>query len=113
VSGEKTNSGQLNRRGFLKNSAAAATGVAVAAAPAAAVMALDGRSGATASSQPAAVVTKPSGPAPAEPVMAYVRNAATSEVTVMSGTSETTYKDPVLTQRLLDAAGPTINGEGI
>jgi hypothetical protein len=113
VSEEMTNTGQLSRRGFLQTSALAAGGVAVVAAPAVAVRALDGGSSAAATSHPAAVVTNPSGPAPAEPVMAYVRNAATSEVTVMSGTSETTYKDPVLTQRLLDAAGPTINGGGV
>jgi hypothetical protein len=46
--------------------------------------------------------------------MAYVRNAKTSEVTVMSGTSETTYRDPVLAQHLLDAAAPVaITGGGI
>jgi len=50
------------------------------------------------------VVTAPSGPAPREPVTAYVRNADRGEVTVMSGTRETTYRDPVLAKRLLDAA---------
>ena len=53
---------------------------------------------------PLGVVIKPSGPAPAETVMAYVRDAAKGEVTVLSGTRETTYRDPALTRRLIDAA---------
>ena len=53
---------------------------------------------------PEAVVTDPSGPAPYEPVTAYVRDAERGEVTVMSGKQETTYKDPALVKRLLDAA---------
>jgi hypothetical protein len=57
-----------------------------------------------ATAEPKAVVTKPSGPAPAEPVTAYVRNAERHEVTVMSGRTETTYRDPVLVKRLLDAS---------
>lgn len=109
---EQTDPGQLSRRGFLQTSAVAATGVAVVVAPAAAVVALDHRSAAGA--LPAAVATQPSGAAPAEPVMAYLRDAARGEVTVMSGTTETTYKDPILAQRLVDAAGQAaINGEGI
>jgi hypothetical protein len=60
------------------------------------------------------VATKPSGAAPPEPVMAYLRDAARGEVTVMSGTTETTYKDPILAQRLVDAADQAaINGGGI
>jgi len=51
-----------------------------------------------------AAIVKPSGPPPSETVMAYVRDAAKSEVTVLSGQRETTYRDPQLTQRLLDAA---------
>jgi hypothetical protein len=53
---------------------------------------------------PLGVVTKPSGPPPGETVMAYVRDAAKGEVTVLSGTRETTYRDPYLTRRLIDAA---------
>ena len=53
---------------------------------------------------PKATVTKPSGPAPHEPVTAYVRSAERGEVTVMAGKQETTYRDPVLVKRLLDAA---------
>ena len=48
--------------------------------------------------------TKPAGPLPAEPVMAFVRDAARGEITVMSGLRETTYRDPALAKRLLDAA---------
>jgi len=33
-----------------------------------------------------------------------VRSEAHGEVTVMSGTRETTYRDPALAKRLLDAA---------
>jgi hypothetical protein len=113
VSKQETDKAQLSRRGFIRTSAAAATGVAAVAGPAAAVTALDRRSRPGAGSLPAAVVTKPSTPPPAEPVTAYLRNARTSEVTVMSGTSETTYRDPILAQRLLDAAGPAASNGGI
>ncbi len=97
MSNEKTptSTRQVNRRGFLQTTAVAATGAAVVAAPAIAVKALEG-------GNDAVRVTEPSGPPPREPVTAYLRNAKTSEVTVMSGTSETTYRDPVLAQRLLD-----------
>ena len=46
----------------------------------------------------------PTEPAPREPVMAYVRDAARGEVTVLSGKRETTYRDPALAKRLIDAA---------
>jgi hypothetical protein len=36
--------------------------------------------------------------------MAYVRDAARGEVTVLSGTRETTYRDPALAKKLIDAA---------
>jgi hypothetical protein len=60
------------------------------------------------------VVAKPSSRAPREPVIAYVRDAARGEVTVLSGTTETTYRDRALVQRLLDAApqDPFANGGG-
>jgi len=60
--------------------------------------------GGGAATEPKPVVTKPTGAAPREPVTAYVRNEGRGEVTVMSGTRETTYKDPALVKRLLDAA---------
>lgn len=90
-----------SRRAFLQGTAGAAAGAAVIlATPKVASLALE----APGHSVPAAVVTKASGPAPKEPVTAYVHNADRGEVTVLSGTKETTYKDPVLVKRLLDAA---------
>jgi hypothetical protein len=93
-----------SRRVFLQSTAGAVTGAAmILATPKVASIALDASSsGSVTESKP--VVTKPSGPAPHEPVTAYVRNAGRHEVTVMSGTRETTYRDPVLVKRLLDAA---------
>jgi hypothetical protein len=92
-----------SRRAFLQGTAGAAAGAAaILATPKVASIALDSpRSGGAA--EPKAVVTKPSGPAPPEPVTAYVRNAERHEVTVMSGQTETTFRDPVLVRRLLDA----------
>lgn len=93
-----------SRRAFLEGTAGAAAGAAVIlAAPRVASIALDAPSS-SAAAEPKAVVTKPSGPAPYEPVTAYVRNAERGEVTVMSGKQETTYRDQVLVKRLLDAA---------
>jgi hypothetical protein len=93
-----------SRRAFLQGTAGAAAGVAVIlATPKVASIALDSP-GNSVPAEPKAVVTKASGPAPAEPVTAYVRDAERGEVTVMSGKQETTYKDPVLVKRLLDAA---------
>ena len=93
-----------SRRAFLQGTAGAAAGAAVIlATPKVASVALDA-GGPSATAEPKAVVTKPSGPAPHEPVTAYVRNAERGEVTVMSGKQETTYRDPVLVKRLLDAA---------
>jgi hypothetical protein len=93
-----------SRRAFLQGSAGAAAGAAVIlATPKVAAVALD-HTGSGAVAAPKGVVTKPSGPAPHEPVTAFVRNAERGEVTVMSGKQETTYRDPVLVKRLLDAA---------
>ena len=92
--------GRLDRRRFLQSSGGVATGLAVTMVPGAAV----------AMSSPAAAEAKlgeqvdPSGDVPSEPVMAYVHNAARGEVTVVSGTREATFRDPVLAQRLLEAA---------
>ena len=90
----------LNRRGFLQSSAGAAGAVAVAAGPRLAAAALSGGT----STEPARVITKPSGPPPRETVMAYIRDAERNEVTVVSGMRETTYRDPVLVKRLIDAS---------
>ena len=93
-----------SRRAFLQGTAGAAAGAAVIlATPKVAAIAVD-NAGSSVPTDPKAVVTKASGPAPAEPVTAYVRDAERGEVTVMSGKQETTYKDPVLVERLLDAA---------
>jgi hypothetical protein len=48
--------------------------------------------------------TDPSGPPPEETIVAYVRDVKRNEVTVMSGTGEVTYRDPVLVKRLVKAA---------
>jgi len=93
-----------SRRAFLQGTAGAAAGAAVIlATPKVASLALDSP-GSSVPAEPKAVAMKPSGPAPHEPVTAYVRDAETGEVTVMSGKHETTYRDPVLVKRLLDAA---------
>ena len=42
---------------------------------------------------------------PYEPVVAYVHDAKRGEVTVSVGTTEHTYRDRALVQRLLRAAG--------
>jgi hypothetical protein len=75
----------VNRRSFLQTSGGVATGLAVVAVP------------------PAALAMA-SGDVPSETVMAYVHDAQHGVVTVVSGTSEKTYRDPVLAKRLLDAA---------
>ena len=93
-----------SRRAFLQGSAGAAAGAAVIlATPKVASIALD-TAGSGIEAEPKAVVTTRSGPIPTEPVTAYVRNAERHEVTVMSGRTETTYRDPVLVKGLLDAA---------
>lgn len=95
-----------SRRAFLAGTAGAAAGAAaILATPKVAGIALDSPGPSVpAQPEPKAVVTTPSGPAPREPVTAYVRDAERGEVTVMSGKNKTTYKDPALVKRLLDAA---------
>ena len=83
----------LSRRTFIKSSAGVAAGAAAVGVPA--TLLADEQQG---------VVTNPSSAAPKEPVMAYVRDAKRGEVTVLSGTGETTYRDPALVKRLLAAA---------
>ena len=93
-----------SRRAFLQGTAGAAAGTAlILATPKVASVALHG-GGPIAAGESKATVTKPSGPAPREPVTAYVRSAERGEVTVMAGKQETTYRDPALVKRLLDAA---------
>jgi hypothetical protein len=100
---------KVNRRSFIHASAGAATGAVIAATPAALV--LDGAGGRTGGEPAAGVVVEPSAPPPREAVVAYVRDAERGEVTVVSGTVETTYHDPVLVARLLAAVPPQIGGE--
>ena len=90
----------LNRRTFLASSAGAAATVAVVAAgPRLATATLAGAS----DTRSLGAIVTPSGPPPAEAVMAFVRDAVRGEVTVLSGTRETTYRDPELAARLLAA----------
>jgi len=92
----------VTRLSFLKGSAGVAAGMAAVGVPAAAAI----------TTKDARVVTTPASRTPREPVIAYVRDAARGEVTIVSGTSETTYRDRALAQRLLDAAprDPFTNG---
>jgi hypothetical protein len=103
---------KLSRRSFIHASAGVATGAVIAGAPAALVL---DRSAAREAPVAAGVVVPPTAPPPPEPVMAYVRDAERGVVTVVSGLTETTYHDPALVRRLLDAvpasdAGP-LGGE--
>lgn len=92
-----------SRRQFLQVGGAAAAGAAIiVATPKVASLATGGHGSAAGAGR--AIETKPSGPAPAEPITAFVRDAERGEVTVVSGHTETTYRDPVLAKRLLDAA---------
>ena len=91
-----------SRRQFLAGGAGVAAGAAIAAASSKVGSVVSSGHGAAA--EPAATVAKPSGPPPREPVTAYVRDAQRGEVTVLSGKRETTYRDPALVRRLLDAA---------
>jgi len=84
---------KFNRRAFLRN-LGVATGTAVLSAGPAAAGAIE-----------PAVETAPSGPIPREPIVVIVRDPARGEVTILSGTTEKTYRDRVLVRRLLKAAG--------
>jgi hypothetical protein len=93
-----------SRRAFLEGTGAAVGTAAVVLATPKVVALANEAPGASVPIEPAAKPVSQSGPAPYEPVTAYVRNAEAGEVTVMAGQQETTYKDPVLVKRLLDAA---------
>ena len=84
----------VSRRSFLKTAGVATGAMAITASPAVA-----------AALQPGALEMTPSGPLPLEPIVAIIRNADLGEVTVLSGTTEKTYRDKVLVKRLLKAAG--------
>jgi len=93
-----------SRRAFLQGGVGAAAGAAVIlATPKVAAVAL-GAPGSSVPVEPKGVASTPTGPAPQEPVTAYVRDAARGEVTVMFGTRSTTYTNHALVKRLLDAA---------
>lgn len=91
-----------SRRTFLQQSGGLAGAVAVGVVTPAAVTALEGT--AKAADAPAVPVARGAMQLPDAPVMAYVSDPARSEVTVLSGTQETTFHDPVLARRLLMAA---------
>ena len=91
---ERREEGGVTRLSFLKASAAAAAGAAAIGAPVAAVL----------SEEKGGAATEPTAENPPEPVTAYVRDAARGQVTVMSGTGETTFEDPALVKHMLDAA---------
>ena len=95
----------LNRRSFLHTSGGIATGIAVTVLPTGVVALAAPAADAKERSAPRRV--EPDGDVPQETVMAYVHDAKHGVVTVVSGTSEKTYRDPVLAKRLLDAASQT------
>lgn len=93
----------VSRRSFLQTSGGVATGIAVTVLPSGAVALAAPE---VASAKEKAHLVDPSGHPPAEPVMAYVHDADAGVVTVVSGTTERTYRDPALAKRLIDAARP-------
>jgi hypothetical protein len=89
------NEGQgITRLSFIKSSAGVAAGLAAVGVPVVAAQA----------GEKTGVEKEPSGPVPAEPVTAFVRDARRGEVTVLSGSGQKTYHDKALVQRLLAAA---------
>jgi uncharacterized protein with LGFP repeats len=101
--GTQARDGGISRRSLITTSAGVATTAAVAAVgPAAAIGLLEA---------PAVAVAAPSTHTPADPVVAYVRDAARGEVTVISGQCERTFRDVALVKRLL-AAGACASGNG-
>jgi hypothetical protein len=93
---------KLSRRSFLRGAGIATGAAIVGASP---------LSAAAASEQAPELVANPS-KLPHEPLVAYVRDAHKSEVTVLVGTEEITYHDPALTKRLLKAAPRRKRGAG-
>ena len=84
---------KLTRRSFLRTAGVATGAALVTASPIAAAP----------PEHPAELVASPSA-LPHEPLVAVVRDADASEVTVLHGTSEVTYRDPTLVKRLLKHA---------
>ena len=85
---------RLNRRSFMKIAGAATGAAAIAATPPLARAAFE--------TSPEHI--DPTTGVQEEPVVAYVRDAHLGEVTVSSGTTEHTYRDRALVQKLLRAA---------
>lgn len=85
---------RMSRRSFVKVAGAATGAAAIGAAP----------SLARAASDDEAKTIQPTTDVPDEPVVAYVRDAERGEVTVVTGTTETTYRDRALARRLSKAA---------
>ncbi len=102
MSDQKPREGGLTRLSFIKAAGGAAAGVGAAAI---------GVPGLASTAEAKGVPTEPSTPNPAEPVVAYVRDAAKGEVTVMHGTSEMTYRDRALVKRLLSSAPRRSDGK--
>ena len=109
----------VSRRSFLASSAGVAAGAAAVVVPAAAVIAVERATAPSKASlvAPAANVVSPTTPMSAEPLTAILRSLASDEVTVLSGTTQTTVRDPALAQRLMAAArlgdasiNPSLNG---
>jgi len=94
--------GNLSRRSFLKGAGLATGAAIIGASPIAASAATE---------EAAELVASPSA-LPKEPLVAYVRDAHKSEVTVLHGMKEVTYRDPALTKRLLKAAHRGKHGPG-
>ena len=84
---------RLSRRSFMKVAGAATGAAAIAAAPPIARAAMGEGEKIDATTD-----------VPYEPVVAYVRDAKLGEVTVTSGTTEHTYRDRALAQKLIRAA---------
>jgi anaerobic selenocysteine-containing dehydrogenase len=93
---------KLSRRSFLKGAGIATGAAIVGTSPLSATAATD---------QAPELVANPS-QLPHEPLVAYVRDARKSEVTVLVGTDEITYRDPALAKRLLKAAPRRKHGPG-
>lgn len=102
MSAEQSPAGGVTRLSFMKVSATAAAGAAAIAVPAAVVLA----------SESPGVQIDPATAPKADSVMAYVRDEVRGEVTVVSGGSEMTYRDPALVKRLL-AAAPQSGGTNV
>jgi anaerobic selenocysteine-containing dehydrogenase len=94
--------GNLSRRSFLKGAGLATGAAIVGASPIAA---------AAATEEAPELVAHPTA-LPKEPLVAYVRDVKKSEVTVLHGTQEVTYRDPALTKRLMKAAHRGKRGPG-